>query len=122
MKEVKIFLLDLNPSSDVGSTLGEILESFPNLGVQLKHESPKESKSAQCVGELCSLLSRCNSDLIFVVLSPNHLEQGRALFRSISNEGMELPIIVVPEACEPDEMLSLLNLGAADFITPPPGG
>ena len=46
MKEVKIFLLDLNPSSDVGSTLREILESFPNLGVQLKHESPKESKSA----------------------------------------------------------------------------
>jgi len=25
MKEAKIFLLDLNPSSDVGSTLGEIL-------------------------------------------------------------------------------------------------
>jgi len=119
MKEAKIFLLDLNPSSKVGSVLGEILSSFPNLGVQLKHESQKESKSAHCVGELCSLLSGCNSDLIFVVLSPSHLAQGRALFQSISREGMELPIIVVPEACEPDDMLSLLKLGAADFITPP---
>lgn len=119
MNEAKIFLLDLNPSSNVGSTLGEILSSFPNLGVQLKRESQKESKSAHCVGELCSLLSGCNSELVFVVLSPNHMEQGRALFRSISNEGMELPIIVVPEACEPDDMLSLLKLGAADFITPP---
>jgi len=119
MKEVKIFLLDLNPSSDVGSTLGEILESFPNLGVQLKHESPKEIKSALCDGELCSSISRSNSDLIFMVLSPSHLEQGRALFQSISKERLELPIIVVPEACKPDEMFSLLKLGAADFITPP---
>ena len=119
MKEAKIFLLDLNPSSDVGSTLGEILESFPNLGVQLKHESPKESKSALCDGELCSLLSRCNSDLIFLVLSPNHLKQARALFQSIKSELSDLPIIVVPEACKPDEMFSLLKLGAADFITPP---
>ena len=119
MKEAKIFLLDLNPSSNVGSTLGEILSSFPNLGVQLKHESQKEGKSANCVGELCTLLSRCKFDLIFVVLSPNHLAESRALFESISSEGMELPIIVVPEACEPDDMLSLLKLGAADFITPP---
>jgi len=119
MKEVKIFLLDLNPSSDVGSTLGEILESFPNLGVQLKHESPKEIKSALCDGELCSSISRSNSDLIFMVLSPSHLEQGRALFQSISKERLELPIIVVPEACKPDDMFSLLKLGAADFITPP---
>jgi len=119
MNEAKIFLLDLNPSSNVGSALGEILSSFPNIGVQLKHESQKEGKSAHCVGELCTLLSRCNSDLIFVVLSPSHLAQGRALFQSISRERMELPIIVVPEACEPDDMLSLLKLGAADFITPP---
>ncbi|MGD8447391.1 MAG: sigma-54 dependent transcriptional regulator [Desulfobacterales bacterium] len=119
MKEAKIFLLDLNPSSNVGSTLGEILSSFPNFGVQLKHESQKGNKSAYCVGELCSLLSGCNSDLIFVVLSPDRLEQSRALFQSISREGMELPIIVVPEACEPDDMLSLLDLGVADFITPP---
>ena len=119
MKEVKIFLLDLNPSSDVGSALGKILESFPKLGVQLKHESPKEIKSALCDGELCSSISRSNSDLIFMVLSPSHLEQGRALFQSISKERLELPIIVVPEACKPDEMFSLLKLGAADFITPP---
>ena len=116
MKEAKIFVLDLNPSSNVGSTLGEILSSFPNFGVQLKRESQKGSKIAHCVGELCRLLSGCNSDLIFVVLSPDRLAQGRALFQSISRVGMELPIIVVPEACEPDDILTLLKLGAADFI------
>ena len=119
MKEAKIFLLDLNPSSGLGSTLGEILESFPNLGVQLKHESSIESKSPLRDGELCSVISRSNSDLIFMVLSPSHLEQGRALFQSISRERLELPIVVIPEACKPDDMFSLLKLGVADFITPP---
>ena len=119
MKEAKIFLLDLNPSSGLGSTLGEILESFPNLGVQLKHESSIESKSPVRDGELCSVISRSNSDLIFMVLSPSHLEQGRALFQSINRERLELPIVVIPEACKPDDMFSLLKLGAADFITPP---
>jgi two-component system response regulator GlrR len=119
MKEAKIFLLDLNPSSDVGSTLGEIIELFPNSGVRLKHEALKESKSALCDGELCSLLSRCNSDLIFLVLSPDHLNQTRPLFESLKGGLSDLPIIVVTEACKPDEMFSLLKLGAADFITPP---
>ena len=41
------------------------------------------------------------------------------MFQSISRERMGLPIIVVPEACKPDDMFSLLKLGAADFITPP---
>ena len=119
MKEAKIFLLDLNPSSDLGSILGEILESLPNLKVQLKHESPQEIKSALSDGELCRTISGSNSDLIFILLSPSLLEQGRALLQAISQERLELPIIVIPEACKPDEMVSLLKLGAADFITPP---
>jgi len=119
MKEAKIFLLDLNPSSDIGSTLGEILESIPNLKVLLKHESPKEIKSALSDGELCRIISGSNSDLIFMVLSPNDLEQIRALFQTMSRERLELPIVVIPEACKPDEMFSLLKLGTADFITPP---
>ena len=31
----------------------------------------------------------------------------------------QLPVIVAVDACQPDAMFSLLNLGAADFITPP---
>ncbi|MBT8366584.1 MAG: sigma-54 dependent transcriptional regulator [Deltaproteobacteria bacterium] len=119
MKETKIFLLDLNPSSEVGCTLGEILESFPNSGVKLKHESLKESNSTLSDGELCSVISHSNSDLIFLVLSQRQLELGRAFFQSKSKERLELPIIVVPDACKPDDMFSLLKLGAADFITPP---
>jgi two-component system, NtrC family, response regulator GlrR len=119
MKVAKIFLLDLNPSSNVGSKLGAIIESFPNFRMQLKHESPKEINSVLCDGDLCRSMLRSNSDLIFMVLSPSHLEQSRALFQSICKERLELPVIAVAEECEPDDMLSFLKLGAADFITSP---
>jgi two-component system response regulator GlrR len=119
MKDAKIFLLDLNPSNDVGNTLAETLESFTNSGVYLEHEPLKERESAKSNVELCSNISCSKSDLIFMVLSPGQLEQSKTLFQSISRELLDLPIIMVSEACNPNEMFSLLELGAADFITPP---
>jgi DNA-binding NtrC family response regulator len=119
MKDARIFFLDLNPSSDVGCTLGEILELFPNLEVLLKQAPLKESKSALCNGELCNTISRSNSDLIFMVLSPDQMEQTRVFLQSMSKEGLDLPIVLVSDDCDPNEMFLLLKIGAADFITPP---
>src|SRR5206468_8276267 len=47
------------------------------------------------------------------------LKEAAALFRCIRKEAGEMPVIVGSEAGEPDEMFGLLQLGAADFITPP---
>jgi DNA-binding NtrC family response regulator len=119
MKEAKIFLFDLNPSSDVGNTLAATLKSFRNSRVQLNRESLIESESQICDAELCSNISHNNSDLMFMVISPGQMEQNRAFFQYISNELMDLPIVLVSEDCDSKEMFSLLELGAADFITPP---
>ena len=100
MKKANIFLIDLNPATNVGCTLGEILKSFPNSGIQLKHEALKKNESVLRTGELCSAISQSSSDLIFVVLSPNHLNQTRPLFESIKSGLSDLPIIVVIEACK----------------------
>ena len=119
MKQTKIFLLDLNPTSGVGSTLRGILESFANLGIELRHEPVRDSEPVLFDIELSSIISGYNPDMIFLVLSQGHLKESDALFESMSRELSELPIIVVIEECKPDEMFSLLKLGAADFITPP---
>jgi two-component system response regulator GlrR len=119
MKEANIFLLDLNPSANVGCTLREIIESCSKLNAYVQYESSGDSKLVLCDRELSSIVSRCQPDLIFFVLSPCHLKPAGALFQSMKSELSELPIIVVIEACKPDEMFSLLKLGAADFITPP---
>ena len=119
MKKAKIFLIDLNPSTNVGSTLRGILESCPNLGIHAQQKCSKDSLTDFCDGELSGYIARCRPDLIFLVLSPCHLKKAGALFQSMKNGFLELPIIVVVEACEPDAMFLLLKLGAADFISLP---
>jgi DNA-binding NtrC family response regulator len=119
MKKANVFLVDLNPSSHVGCRLQEMLDSCPNLNVCFQCESSKDSQSVPCDRELANTIAGCQIDLIIIVLSPCHLKQAGALFQSMKSETSEMPIIVVIEACKPDEMFSLLKLGAADFITPP---
>jgi DNA-binding NtrC family response regulator len=119
MKEAKILLLDLNPAGGLGSTIATILKSSLEPGMELQHESIGVFESVLCEGDLSSIISRISPDVIFLVLSPSHLKQTGALFQSMGRESSELPIIVVIEECKPDEMLGLIKLGAADFITPP---
>ena len=119
MKEANIFIVDLNPSTRVGCKLREMIDSCPNLNVCFQYESLKDSQSVPCDGELANTIAGRQLDLIIFVLSPCHLKQAGALFQSMKSETSELPIIVVIEACKPDEMFSLLKLGAADFVTPP---
>ena len=119
MKETKIFFVDLYPGSGLGFSLQRILKSCPNLSLQLHHDSSRDSESVLCDPKLSSIVSRCQTDLIFLVLPPSNLKQAETLLQSTNSEPSEPPIIVVIEACRPDEMFTLLKLGAADFITPP---
>jgi len=118
MKEARILLLDLNPAGPLGNTLGRILKSSLKPGIQLRHESVGVFESALFHSELPSIISRFDPDVVFLVLSPSHLKQAGALFQSIGREPSELPIIAVIEECKPDQILTLLKLGIADFITP----
>jgi two-component system response regulator GlrR len=119
MKGANIVLIDLNPSTHVGCTLRDIIESCSKLNTRVQYELLENSKSVPCGRELSGIVSRRQPDLILLVLSPCHLKQAGALFQSMKSEISELPTIVAIEACQPDEMFSLLKLGAADFITPP---
>jgi DNA-binding NtrC family response regulator len=119
MKKAKIFLIDLNPDTNVGCTLRGILESCPDLGLHFQEASSKDRVSNFCGGELSGLIARCRPDLMFLVLSSCLFNKAEGLFQSVKSGFSELPVIVAVDACQPDAMYSLLNLGAADFITPP---
>lgn len=119
MQDAKILLLDLDPESGLGTILGGILESSPNLSIHLRHESIRAFEPTLSRCELPSIISRVNPDVIFLVLSPRQLKRTKVLFQSIGRQRLDLPIIAVSEECKPDQMLALLKHGAADFITPP---
>ena len=119
MKEANIFLVDLNPSTNVGCTLREIIESCSKLDAYVQYESSEGHTSVTCDKELTITIARCRLDLLIFVLSPCKLKQAGELIQSVRKKNSVLPILFIAEKCKPDEMFSLLKLGATDFITPP---
>jgi DNA-binding NtrC family response regulator len=119
VKQAKILLLDFDPISGLGSMLGDILESSSNPTIHLRQEPIEICETAILERNLSNILSRGSPDAIFLVLSPCLLKQARVLIQSIRREDLGPPIIIVVEESEPDEMLELLRVGAADFMTHP---
>ena len=114
MKKAKIFLIDLNPASNIGCTLRRILESCPDLSLHFQEASSKDSVTDfRGDEELSGLIARCQPELMFFVLSSCFLNEAEPLFQTVKQGFSELPIIVAVEACEPDAMFSVLKLGAA---------
>jgi len=120
MKKAKILLLDLNPETDLGNKLREIIESSVSLrDIQLRHEFLKLYENGIRDSNFANIISHHNPDILFLIFSQSHLKQSFALFQSISREWSELSIIVVVEKYNPEEVFKLLEFGAADFITLP---
>ncbi len=119
MKEANIVIIDLNPSTDVGCTLRELIESCSKLEAHVQYESSGDSEYVPCDRELANTIARCQLDLIIFVLSPCNFKQAGELIQSLRKQFSVLPILFVAEKCKPDEMFSLLKLGATDFITLP---
>ncbi len=119
MYDARILLLDLDPESGLGKTLGGILESSPNLSIHLRHESVGVFDRSLSRTYVSNIIFRVTPDVIFLLLSPGHIKRIAPLVRSIGRESSDLPIIAVTERCKPDKMFELLKAGVVDFITPP---
>ena len=119
MKETNIFLIDLIPSSNVGCVLQEIIESCTKLNAYVLYEPSVVSQSVSREWKLTDTITRRQLDLIIIILSSCNLKQARELIQSVRKKFSALPIVFIAEKCKPDEMFSLLKLGATDFITPP---
>jgi two-component system response regulator GlrR len=119
MDTTKILLLDFDAGHELGSELREILQSSHKLEIQAKDVTA--GGVTGIVSDPAAILSGSpdfNPDLIFTTLSKDLLKDARALIQSIKRVA-DSPILVVVEAGQPDEILDLLDAGAADFITAP---
>ncbi|NUO07524.1 MAG: sigma-54-dependent Fis family transcriptional regulator [Candidatus Brocadia sp.] len=119
MKQGKILLLDINTTSSLCQMLQEAFESSVDTNVQLNHGSFKIDISNLHPNDLSKIISGFNPDMIFLVSSCSLLNQAGTLLQSIRKEFIKIPVVLVTDACPPDEVFDLLELGATDFITPP---
>lgn len=119
MKRAKILFLNVFPASRSCARLREILESSSKPVITIQEQSIEAHKSPQVAAKLSSTISHLQPDLVFLFLSSCQLEPTGKLIKTILKGRPELPIMALVEDCKPDETLALLELGVADFITPP---
>ncbi len=115
----KILILDVSPSNGLGGKLYGIVSSSRDMVVELREESRLFIESAPGGILYFDIESHGVPDLVCISLSPESSEKIDGLVKSLRRKTPNLPIIVVVEDCKPDEAISLLKLGATDFITPP---
>jgi DNA-binding NtrC family response regulator len=66
-----------------------------------------------------SKLAAAESGVVFLILSKNQLGAAGRLLESLKGRARACSTLIVTEAVDPSELVDLLRLGAADFITPP---
>lgn len=116
MKRPKILLLNLNPSLGLGNELRGIIESqFDVEEVRIDADSALE----ECGKKLAEVIPRSTPAIVFVVQSTDQLKPTRQLLYSLKKEILTMPLIVVVDEGEPDEMFAWLRELAADFLTKP---
>jgi two-component system, NtrC family, response regulator GlrR len=120
MKPAKILVVDLNPSDSLGDDLRSIIESqFDVEEVKIWDEIGTDLAATECGKTLAYVIPRCNPSVIFLVQSSDRLRHTRQLFHSPEIESLRIPLLVVVDEADPDEMIEWIRQLAADFLTKP---
>jgi len=111
-----MLILDLNPLSNLGDGLREILTSTGTGDVELR----KLAGAAE-IGprDVLDLLSPGEPAALLLVLPDALLEHPEALLEALRRHAPEAPIVAVIDGGAPGDILRLLELGVHDFISTP---
>ncbi len=120
MKRAKILVIDLNPSDRLGNDLRTIIESeFDVEEVRIGDEIGTGLAAAKCRKTLAHVIARSNPSVIFLVQSSDRLRHTKQLFHSPEIDVPKIPLLVVVDEADPDEMIDWIRQLAADFLTKP---
>jgi two-component system, NtrC family, response regulator GlrR len=117
MKTPKISIFDFNPTGETANDLKQMLTSTGKFDVQIQKMLCPQVLVGQSDVEF-PLNPDAACALIFALLPPAFLKFAGQFFQQIKQQS-EAPVIVVIEAESTDDVLRLLEAGAADFITLP---
>lgn len=119
MREPKILLLNFNGLEGATEHLRLILESPGSSDFHCLQASINVADSVPCADSLSNIISQFNPDLIFLIPTREFTGLVYSTIKLIKKDSPDLPLMVLLEAGDSDEILSWLKLGVADFLMPP---
>jgi len=117
-KSETVLLLNLGLSDVVRTTLAEILSPYFRLKT-IDFCLGRGAQVSLSDHDLSQLISRYSPAMTFLAPAANLITQTRELLELMRKDFSAIPVMVLAEADDPDEMLTWLKLGAADFLTVP---
>ena len=118
MKPARILILNLDPSNCLGDDLRSIVQSQFDVE-EVKISDDPDFAATKGDNKLAQVISRPDFSVIFVVQSADRLKHTRRLFLSPEVEIPAIPLLVVVDEADPNEMIEWIKQLAADFITKP---
>ncbi len=120
MKRVKILLLNFVPSDPLGDDLRLMIESqFDVEEVKIWEKLSANSATTDCGKKMAQVFLQSSPSVICVVQSTDWLKHTRQLFHSLRRDIPTVPLLLVVDEAEPDEMIAWIRQLAADFLTKP---
>jgi two-component system, NtrC family, response regulator GlrR len=118
MRSQRALLLDVSSESKLSNALETILRPYFRVDIV---KQPKSGTGLQpSMANLSSEVIKRFDPLIIFLLLPHELAaDDRWVLESVRKEVSDTPIIAVVDAAEPQRIVELLDVGAADFITSP---
>ena len=114
----RVLVLSVSPPTSNSGSLRNILESDFTV-VVAAHVQLSTYTDDDLDIELGRIISQHEPRLIFLIASDEQFHECKKVLSSLKRVGEDIPSIVSIESCEPDQAFTLLNYGAADFITSP---
>lgn len=114
----ELLAFDIDSSCKLGQELKEIFDSHAHFHLDLYKDWKGKDKAFK-TKEILNVISKQDPLLIFLLFSSNSLGKIKALIKVIKNRHPDPNILVIFENGNTDEIVSLLESGVVDFITPP---
>ena len=118
MKSQSILIVSIGTGDDLSRALSTLLASSSRRQLETEMLSLRDEVDA-FRAKFDPIVERLNPALIFLVTAGEVLETAGDVLRSIKAAASELPVAVVVDDCDPEDLLALVGKGAADFITSP---
>ena len=115
VEETRVVILHLNSAVELGSEFREILQSCAGSSFTIRQECFHHPSEDGAFAELLESISGFDPRMLFVVSTGYRPEPTRKLVESLRGKS----VVAVCDNVQPQDMLELLKLGVADFITTP---
>ncbi|HZS44116.1 MAG TPA: sigma-54 dependent transcriptional regulator [Blastocatellia bacterium] len=119
MEQVGVLLLDFDADGGIGIKLRDILDSSPASDIRLKFRRYSNIRPDGNNDEVYGLIRSGTASLILLAVPGTLLNQIDQLVRRIRETSAQLPVVLAIDNAPREQLVELLKLGIADFITPP---